>query len=221
LSELSGAVNRLDLCVKSSDEEWVVIELKYCAVKGKLKPEAIDDALSSVATSKLVLPVTDESLAEAVRSKLPRKEIRRILAKSGKANATLAEVNAVLAERSIDLLTDAEYDRVLAGSARKNLSDDEIAKALAEKGHAKDFIDAILSRDVSSDETIERILSKAVDQALKDIETRDYRSLIKPFAGKITAMGMAVFEYGSKVKAAFAPDGRSPRTEPKRSAKNG
>jgi hypothetical protein len=213
LSELSGAVNRLDLCVKSSDEEWVVIELKYCAVERKPTPEEKEKALASIAMSKLPQKTRDESLADAVRKKLTFKKTSQVLRKTGRMDLSLDEENMLLAEAAITQLSDSEYQRALASAAEKRLLPAELEKELAQMTASR--------KSALPDEEVERILSKAVDQALKDIETRDYRSLIKPFAGKISAMGMAVFKYGSKVKAAFAPDGRSPLTQPKRSAKKG
>jgi hypothetical protein len=48
-------------------------------------------------------------------------------------------------------------------------------------------------------------LTAAANKALKDIKSRDYRSIIKPFASEIISMGLVLYEHGARVKAVFEP----------------
>ncbi|MDR0356515.1 MAG: hypothetical protein LBJ64_12400, partial [Deltaproteobacteria bacterium] len=191
LSELAGAISRLDLSVQLTDETWVVIELKYCSAIER-DQAVIDETLSELAANKLSKSARNESLAKSLIGKLGPKKTDQILSKSGLGfDMSKEEENAVLAKASFDLLTDQEYKRALAAAAEKNLANDEIQIAL--------------EKNPLAEAPIEKILTTAANKALSDIKSRDYRSIIKPFASEIICMGLALYEHGARVKAVFEP----------------
>ncbi|MDR0354467.1 MAG: AAA family ATPase [Deltaproteobacteria bacterium] len=203
ISELAGADSRLDLCVKLTEETSVVIELKYCRIKGNLTPAQIVKHLTSVALNNIPIVVTDESLARAARNKMSPEAIRRVMTNSGQKHMSKADENAIMALASATILSAAEYRSALATAARNNMDDDELQTALKKERITQGDIEDILSRKNPSPDEIEAALTKAVNQALKDIESSDYRSLIKSFADEIICLGLALHEQGAKVKAAF------------------
>ncbi|MDR0354468.1 MAG: hypothetical protein LBJ64_01850, partial [Deltaproteobacteria bacterium] len=191
LSELAGAISRLDLSVQLTDETWVVIELKYCSAIER-DQAVIDETLSALAMSKLSKSAMDRSLAEALIGKLGPKETYQILSKSRLGfDMSKAEENAVLAEASANHLTDQEFKRALAAAVEENLANDEIQLAL--------------EKNPLAEAPIDKILTTAANKALSDIKSRDYRSIIKPFASEIICMGLALYEHGARVKAVFEP----------------
>jgi hypothetical protein len=213
LSELAGAVSRLDLSVQLTEGTSVVIELKYCRVKGKMKKADIDEALSAIAKSKFSRTVRNACLAEAIKNKLPLEEVDRILNDSGKADLSQAEENNLLVAASRAFMTEKEIKRALAEAARQRFKQETLKEILTMKRFSKEAIDEILSKRVPSEKEIAKALSAAADQALKDIKSRDYRSLVKPFADEIIEMGLVIHEDGEQVKAVFEPkeDGRPSR----------
>ncbi|MDR0356534.1 MAG: hypothetical protein LBJ64_12495 [Deltaproteobacteria bacterium] len=113
-----------------------------------------------------------------------------ILSKSGlRFDMTKAEENAALAEASVSILTEPERKSALAAGAKEHLATEEIKNALGQNPLIKAAVD--------------KTLTLAANEALKDIKSKDYRSLSKPFAGEIICMGLALHEDEALVKAVF------------------
>jgi hypothetical protein len=82
----------------------------------------------------------------------------------------------------------------LAEEVEKELPIDEIKKVLSKA----------VSKSKLPDEIIEAELSKAVQQALDDVKTRNYQGIVKLNANVIIGLGLAIYGVGTKIKAKFA-----------------
>jgi hypothetical protein len=100
----------------------------------------------------------------------------------------------------------------LAQEADNVLSEKIIIQSLAELAKHQLSTEvreaAINSATPSSDlspEQIDAVLSKAVQEAFRNIDDRDYHGIVKLEAKEMIDLALAVYGFGAEVKAAFRP----------------
>ncbi|MDR1870797.1 MAG: hypothetical protein LBS60_02530, partial [Deltaproteobacteria bacterium] len=200
-TELPGAVGRLDLCVKLSSEVYLIIELKYCPNKLKLKPKEEDKLLAAVAIEKLPKETVDMSLAAAARLRFKTAEIYQITSANPQKDLTKTEANHLLAQAAVTSLSEETINQVLAKTARDKLPEEEI----------EEIFQNATSQLASSEEEIDNDLTKAAQLALEVINTKDYHGVLELKAQEIIDLGLSVYGHGERIKVIFAP--KSPKKE--------
>ena len=115
-----------------------------------------------------------------------------------------------------------ERNRLLAQAVRTSLSPDAVNKSLALSARRylsiKEIEEAV--GDVKTkkldipQEAIDELLTLAVQEALSDIEKRDYRKLAGEDARKVDVLGMAFYGDCTNVKAVFGPVGLKAKPKP-------
>ena len=104
----------------------------------------------------------------------------------------------MLGRAALETLPEDVTTPVLASAARRLLSSAQIEAALLEASPA--------SADLPEPE-IDEMLSKAAQKALSDIIESNYHAIADSDAKEIVDLGLAVYGYGQRVKAVFAPGG--------------
>jgi hypothetical protein len=201
LSEIPGAIGRLDLLLDLSDGSrqgvYCVTELKYCPDQSKMSEDDINEVLAKAARRRSSRSV-NKSLAMAVENKLTYEEFDKVLSKIDTPEPTEAETDRILAKAASEYLTKAEIEGALARTARNELSKEEI----------KAILKTAKSTQTLSKAEIDSYLSKAAMEALGQIVKKDYHGPIKEGlkAKEIIDLGLSM--YGSKaiVKAVFGPE---------------
>jgi hypothetical protein len=185
-SERPGATGRLDLCLELPDSVYVIIELKYCPNDKEL------ENLAKSVNNNLSKEIIEAYTAKYIRNKIDFFTLNRFIYDSQKKFSTRAEEDEFLTIEVGKFLTVKEQTEALADIAIKKLTE-------------KTLNDIIIPpiADINSKDKIDAVLSKAVQEALDDIEKRDYHGIVKLEAKKIIDLGLAVCGYGSQVKAAF------------------
>jgi hypothetical protein len=173
LSELSGADNRLDLCLILPDDAYLIIELKYRPIPPK-KPPEVDSVLANLARMEIPIEVLSHELADAAMDDISDDLIFPIL-----EGASGTEKERLLAELAIKTFTKGQVNKILSTLARKMLDPDVIEEVL--RGSANEL----------------------AQQALNDITQRGYRDLVKNKAKKIIALGLGIYGDGSLIEALF------------------
>ncbi|MDR0548026.1 MAG: hypothetical protein LBI10_01215 [Deltaproteobacteria bacterium] len=192
-SELAGAAGRLDIGVRLPNHSYLIIELRYCPFEGQLTEDEKIQILAKKAAKILPDNIYNKSLANAIEYKLNAFEFKNALSKSGLANPTVDEYDQYLAKSANEYLTLTEIDQTLAQTLIKGLSKTEIAEILKE---------AQPMAEISSPE-IDALLSKTAQEALDDIEKRNYPSIVSFHANEITSLGLAIYGDGTKIVALF------------------
>jgi hypothetical protein len=186
-TELIGPSNRLDLFLELPKSLYLIIELKHCPSKNKLKKKKIERILANAAKDRLRPQKINESLADIALTKLEYKDVHSIstLRKGPKRTRLLADL-------ALKLLPDSDINQALAATARQTFTEAEIDQA---------FPNA--SDKPVSDAQIDSILSEAAQRALSNIADRNYHGMLKKEAKAFIDLGLAFYGYGEKIKAAF------------------
>ena len=195
-SELPGAVGRLDLTVELPGGVHLIIEMKYCPKEDRLTKPKRNRALARAVLSTIDMDVVHERLAPSARQNLSLKLIAAVLDDPSARGKSQEEKNRLLGRAALDNLPETKTNPALAGMAKELLSPEEIEAALRE---AKSAMPAI------SEEMIGKVLSKATDQALRDIIARGYHDIIGDDAAEIIDLGLAIYGPGHRLKADFGP----------------
>ena len=201
-SELAGAVGRLDLTVELPGRVHLIIEMKYCPGGGELSKEEEAQALAAAMIATLNEDVVYGILAGASIDELDPVEALEIIS----TTSDQENKNKLLARLAMKSLTKERFNQVLAGSAAVHLSPGIINAALRKAAARKP--------DPLDDKAIDGVLTKATDQALRDIIARDYHDIIDDDAVEIIDLGLAVYGHGNRVKAVFGPAGESDPAPP-------
>jgi hypothetical protein len=209
LSEIPGATSRLDLCLKLSDQVYLIIELKYCPTKGKLTKKEKNRALATMAMLALPKKEQDKCLADLVIAKVGNDIIHQIQSPDHGREMTMAEKYQALAEEAFRISTKEDREQALADMARDRLTGDEIEANLEATAKKKYLGDP---------EKIDRILTDAARKALLAIAEKGYTGVLGHKPQKTIELGLAISGYGSKIKAAFGP--ADPQTGQQRKARS-
>jgi hypothetical protein len=194
LSEVPGAVGRLDMAIELSDKIFVIIELKFCPEPMGLTEDETNDALARLAARELPQKETDKILSNKVQEKLGAIGIKRILSEH-RQELSNEEIDSLFAKQAAELLTPAQINLELASLARKKFDKNVVKKNLS----------ASPSRLKPTKEQIEAMLSNSVQEALKQIVEKDYHGPFKLQAKEFIDLGLALYGDCLTVKAAFGP----------------
>jgi hypothetical protein len=195
-SELAGAAGRLDIGVRLSNHSYLIIELRYCPETNKLTENEINQILAATAKTKLPIDLYNESLASMIASKLGREKLDIALSKIGLPKPTVEDYNQFLANNAKEYLTPTEIDQTLAQTLKDELPKEDIEKILKKAQ----------STTKDSNEKIDALLAKTAQEALDDIQKRDYPSIVSFHANEITSLGLAIYGNGTKIVALFNPN---------------
>ena len=105
-------------------------------------------------------------------------------------------------------LTEEDRTFLIADIIRKSSRPSKVNKVLYDymkTNFEKETVEALASFS-PPDSELDRLLAETAQEALKAIAERDCRGAIAAYAKKTIGLGMAISRFGSKVKAAFAPD---------------
>jgi hypothetical protein len=194
-SELLGIRQRLDLCFELKDKIYLLIEIKYIPFNSQLLKKEENHAIAVIASKKLSLEIIYESLAQGVMDKLDDADaIVEIFAKAPQSDLTESDKNKILAKVAYEKLTKEEREYVLAKTAREVLEPSEIEGALL----------SVTPKSELAPERIESRLTESANLALEIIAKKNYSNLLQKFRPKeIINLGLAVYGFGSEVKAIF------------------
>jgi hypothetical protein len=194
LSEVPGAVGRLDMAIELSDKIFVIIELKFCPEPKRLTEEDKNMLLATEALAVIPIPETEKTLAIEVRMKLGPEAVKLFRSNLPK-ELSVHEMNSRFAQEAETILTPPEYYRALATLAREKLG----------KKAVKELLVGATKKLNLAKEQIEAKLSSAVQEALKQIVEKDYHGPFKLQAKEFIDLGLALYGDGLTVKAAFGP----------------
>jgi hypothetical protein len=192
-SELAGAAGRLDIGVRLSDHHYLIIELRYCPETDKLTEDEKNQILAAAAETELPTNLYNKSLATAMALKLGREKLQSVKSKIGLPKPTLEDYNQFLADSAEEYLTPTEIYQTLAKALKKTLPKEQIDEILKEAQ----------SSTKTSNEKIDALLSKTAQEALDDIEKRNYPSIVSFDAKEITSLGLVIYGNGTKIVALF------------------
>ncbi|MDR0548315.1 MAG: hypothetical protein LBI10_02725, partial [Deltaproteobacteria bacterium] len=176
-----------------SDHNYLIIELRYCPETNKLTEDEKNQILAAAAETKLLSNLYNESLATAMAFKLGREKLQSVKSKIGLPKPTLEDYNQFLANNVKEYLTPTEINQTLAQTLIDELPKEDIAKIL-KKAQSTTKI---------SNEKIDALLAKTAQEALDDIEKRNYPSIVSFHANEITSLGLAIYGDGTKIVALF------------------
>jgi hypothetical protein len=199
-SELPGAKGRLDLGVELPEGIFVVIELRYRRNSKNLSQLEENTTLASLALKRLKTEEVDEILADIAMKTFDINKKYQILSQFDDKKSTEAEKNKTLAVAALNSIPESDLNQTLAKAVRDKLPPKEINKALREATTKLGLNEA----------QIDEVLSKAVQEALRDIAQKDYHGPLRNEAKSFIDLGLAIFEDGSRVKAAFRPEKPNP-----------
>jgi hypothetical protein len=198
-SERANSSGRLDLMLRIDNYVYLVIELKYVPGDDRTEEEkrlAIE-AENKTLASKAIFLLSNEQcakfLAEAFIKKFPAVSYKKLIPDAFSMGLTEDERNRIIADNAPDLLTVAESSEAIAAAARSVFSKSKIRQILG-KAAPKPKMTA---------SKIEAKLAEAVQNALADIEERNYYGGLRLKAAKIMALGIAIYGNGSEVASAF------------------
>jgi hypothetical protein len=192
-SELAGAAGRLDIGLRLSNHNYLIIELRYCPESDKLTEDEKNQILAATAKTELPTNLYNKSLATAMAFKLGREKLDIALSKIGLPKPTVEDYNQFLANNAKEYLASTEIDQALAKALKKTLPKEEIDEILKEAQ----------STTKTSNEKIDALLAKTAQEALNDIEKRNYPSIVSFNAKEITSLGLAIYGNGTKIVALF------------------
>jgi hypothetical protein len=153
-------------------------------------------ALASLAYIRLSKDEVFECLSNLASEKFDGKQKYQILLKDSQEDLTTSEKKQLLAEAALNSIPESDLNQTLAKAARDKLPPKEINKALREATAKLGLNEA----------QVDAVLSKAVQEALRDIAQKDYHGPLRNEAKSFIDLGLAIFEDGSRVKAAFRPE---------------
>jgi hypothetical protein len=194
LSEVPGAVGRLDMAIELSDKIFVIIELKFCPKLNMLTEEDKNRALAIQARVNIPKPEIDKTLSTEVQEKLGLDGVDLFLSNLPQEPSP-DEMDSRFAQEAKTILSPAERYQALATLAREKFGEEAVNKILADAA----------KKLKSDDKQIETKLSGAVQQALKQIVEKDYHGPFKLQAKEFIDLGLALYGDGLTVKAAFGP----------------
>ncbi|MDR0549186.1 MAG: hypothetical protein LBI10_07240, partial [Deltaproteobacteria bacterium] len=190
---LAGAAGRLDIGVRLSNHNYLIIELRYCPETDKLTEDEKNQILAAAAETKLLTNLYNESLATAMALKLGREKLQSVKSKIDLSKPTVEDYNKFLANNAKEYLAPTEIDQTLAQTLIDELPKEDIAKILKKAQ----------STTKTSNEKIDALLAKTAQEALDDIEKRNYPSIVSFHAKEITSLGLAIYGDGTKIVALF------------------
>jgi hypothetical protein len=195
LPEITGADNRMDLCVELANRVFLIIELKFCSESFHLSAADKNRALADEAMYQLPESEQDEILVQEIRNKLSIIEFKNALSQDGSTVTTRTQANQILANKALDYLTTAEIECALAEALKLTLSAREI----------KEIEKKAVPKVKRTDQEIDDILTKAAQKALNDIAQRGYHHILDHMASEFIDLGLAIYGTNPKIKAAFGP----------------
>jgi Glu-tRNA(Gln) amidotransferase subunit E-like FAD-binding protein len=132
--------------------------------------------------------------------------ILKVIETSAKGDPSKEEMDRLVGRAAMDYLPEGVVDKALAEAAPGLLPPERIEAASLEA--ASGLADL-------SEEEIDEILSKAADEAVRDIAQGGYHGIIGSEAKEIIDLGLAVYGHGDQVKAVFGPvSGSTPGPDP-------
>jgi ATP-dependent exoDNAse (exonuclease V) alpha subunit len=193
LSEIPSADGRMDLLVFLPNDIYLIIELKYCPRTKKLTRKEENILLSKEAVANLPKDLRNSCLSKAVKDKLDTDTLDELFSKLSAQPSSRAESDQILANEAKKVLNEKERIVALAQLAREKFSIDELNKILKEAS----------ARPDPTEVEIDEILSSACNDALKQIAQQNYPGVFEIQDKIIQTMGLAVYGYGTPVKAIF------------------
>jgi hypothetical protein len=196
LPEIPGSTNRLDLCVELDNRVYLIIELKYCPEIFHLSEENLNKALAKTAIKIIPKSIRNAILSKEIEKKLDPDEYEIAISRGGLTDPTEIEIDEILAGSDKDYLTKTEIYRALAEAVKPKLS----AKELKE-------VKKMAVPDVNrTNQKIDDILTKATQKALSGITQKGYHRILDHMASEFIDLGLAIYGFEPKIKAAFGPD---------------
>ena len=208
-TEAPGLDNRLDLALELSSGTRLVIEMKYCRNEGEPTPKELNQALAAEVTSSVPLEAVYEFLAPLAKKRMSPAAIARVMAASPERKPSPEARNRLLGEAALQTLPEAVTTPELAKAAKALLSPEQIEAALESASKGTD----------PPDEEIDRLLTQAAQEALDAIVQKKYHKILDSHTEKGIDLGLAVYGYGQRLKAAFAPEDPKSESEDKAEAK--
>jgi hypothetical protein len=201
LSEIPGDVRRpvllLDLSGVSRQGVYCVIELKHLDAVKELTMKENNQIFNALAKSRLTKEETDIGLISAFVDKHDI-FVSYYLSLQIDQNLSIEEYNDLLAKVVINDFTAQEIDNALEDALRDKFSEREIDDVLREAANTSEY---------SPKGKVDVVLSKAVKEALYQIEKKDYHGPLKKGlkAKEIIDLGLAIYGAGTYAMEAFRP----------------
>jgi hypothetical protein len=193
LSEVPGADGRMDLLILLPNDIYLIIELKHCPRPVKLTKKEENILLSREAISLLPKELHNSCLSKAVTNKLDMDEYDELFSKLPTQPTSRAERDQILANEAKKILDEKERVQALAKLARNTFSNDQLNEILSEASAGPD----------PTDVELDAILSKAAQDALKQIVQQNYPGILNIKDKKILTMGLAVYGFGEPLMVIF------------------
>ena len=124
-------------------------------------------------------------------------KIGDLLTASSTPDSSPEEKYRLLGETALKSLPEEKANEVLAVAANHFLTSKQIQAA---------FRKETAKLPDPPDEEIDLMLSKAVETALSQIAERKYHMILDSHTKKVIDLGLAVYGYGQRLKAAFGPE---------------
>jgi hypothetical protein len=198
ISELTDSQVRLDLCIEMPEKLFIIIEIKNCPKLANHPKNEENLILTSFFINSFPKEEFNRVLAFEARKKISPIDYFKL--SSSTVTKDITEKNRVLAEAYMNFLPADQLNNTLAKLARAKLTEAEI-EVILEKA------DVISNK---SDKTIDALLYKAADEALRSITEKDYHRLLNNYASNYIDLGLAIYGSGSIVKVAFGPKEHGP-----------
>jgi hypothetical protein len=192
LSEVSGPIGRLDISIELPNSIFVIIELKYLQHRINIDSK-IENSIVYLYSNKIFSD--DECykfIRNAIISKIGLIKVANLCITNNVDLNNSIEQNRFISSISDQFLTQTEIEETIAVEVRRTLSKDEVEQIIRLESHKK------LSKD-----QIDAKLTKAAEEALVQIEERDYHGPFTLRAKKFIDLALVLYGDGVTIKAAF------------------
>jgi hypothetical protein len=196
LHEIPGSTNRLDLCVELDNRVYLIIELKYCSESFRLSEANLNKALAKKAIKLIPNSITNKILSQKIEEKLDAVEYKKAISSGGLTDPTEMEIDQILADSAKNYLSITEINKVLAEAVKPKLTSEEL----------KEVKMKAVPDVKKTNQKIDDILTNATQKALTAITKRGYHHILDHMASEFIDLGLAIYGYEPKIKAAFGPD---------------
>ena len=195
-SELASNTGRSDLTIELEDGIYLIIEIKYCANIMKYTEKEVQKILADKARVTFTQEMKNEFYINALANKLKPHDFEMLLINEGLSSLTAEKRTTALGKIALGYLDDKDLDSILAEMSKKYLSEEMISDILGSSNIEFDY----------SEEKIDTILTTAAKTGLDNIIKLNYHGPVKYRAKRIIDLGLAIYGYGTHVKAIFGPD---------------
>ncbi|MDR2351663.1 MAG: AAA family ATPase [Deltaproteobacteria bacterium] len=183
-----------DLLIELEDKTYLIIMIRYVLVQKKLKKSEQNLLLAKLASDNLDATIIREYIVEAIKDKLSSYKISRLLRKSPEEPETKEERYKILYNLETKILTRNESNLARANAARELLDKSIIAEAFLKKSFESE----------PSITKLNKLLKSSSQEAIKDINTKKYQSIIGNDGSQFVTLGLSIYGYGNLVHAEFA-----------------